>query len=186
MLLLLVAHVFAGRVRDPWVSEKDMVEAARSGDVEAFEKHSHLSRFVLDRPCDGKTAMGEAAFFGHEELIRHLCKRGADPDATENDGHYTPLIWASHHGDAHIIRALCECGADVHARNVDDETPLIIASRKNHTESAAVLLEYGADPNAKDDKGETALMHAAWNGNNALINVLDGCGERAKTECEVS
>ncbi|MGI8575146.1 MAG: ankyrin repeat domain-containing protein [Egibacteraceae bacterium] len=45
----------------------------------------------------------------------------ADPDARQKGG-YTPLMAAAHHGDADIVRALLEHGADPALRDDDDRT----------------------------------------------------------------
>ena len=53
---------------------------------------------------------------------------------------------------------MVENGADVDAKNKENDTALICASEKGHYEVVKYLVENGADVNAKGRWNETALI----------------------------
>lgn len=71
------------------------------------------------------------------------------------------LLMAAKNGDVQVLVALLQRGADVDARNEDEETALLVAADHGHLEAVAVLLQHGADVNAPDFQGYTPLMAAA-------------------------
>ncbi|KAH9055012.1 ankyrin repeat protein [Lactarius vividus] len=76
----------------------------------------------------------------------------------ENSRGQTPLhsLWPWRNGDGFLFaRILVDGGADVDARDKDQETPLHMAYRKNRPDIAQCLLMRGADRDAKNNKGET-------------------------------
>lgn len=54
-----------------------------------------------------------------------------------------------------MARLLIERGAQVDARDEDEDTPLHMVAWKNSVDVAKLLIEYGADLNAKDESGRT-------------------------------
>ena len=81
------------------------------------------------------------------------------------------------------IRRLLKAGADVNAKNENDETALREATEDNYIETCKLLIENGADLNAKDWHTETALMLAAGRGHNEIARMLieKGADVNAKT-----
>ena len=74
---------------------------------------------------------------------------------------YTHLHIAARMNDSNSARWLIANGADVNAKDEDDDTPLHYAARQNATETAALLLKNGADVNVKAKYGWTPLHRAA-------------------------
>lgn len=83
-------------------------------------------------------------------------------------------LWeAARKGDAVMVRALLDKGADVNAKFRYGATALSYASDKGHTEVVNVLLERGADVNVKDTFYQsTPLQWAASKGHIAIIKAL--------------
>ena len=65
---------------------------------------------------------------------------GAQPDQRDEQG-WTPLCWAAGRGDAGLVSALVEAGADVFAAGRDQRTPYMIALAAGHAEVARALRE---------------------------------------------
>lgn len=63
-------------------------------------------------------------------------------------------------------------GADIHARNFDEQTPLHIAAEQGMIHVMRVLLNKGADPDATDFEGETPLHLAALKDRSRAIRLL--------------
>ena len=59
-------------------------------------------------------------------------RRGADPDRSVDAGGYTPLMLASRHGHANIVRRLLRAGAKLGVRLSDGATPARLAQEHGH------------------------------------------------------
>jgi ankyrin repeat protein len=83
-------------------------------------------------------------------------------------------LWlASVNGDAPIVAALLNAGADANEKLPLGRTPLMEASRTGNVEAMKVLLDHGAAVNAKETlRGTTPLMWAADEGHAAAIRLL--------------
>ena len=104
-----------------------------------------------------------------EVLIRHLIAQGGDVNAEQvyyiseygqqrlpaKRRWATPLFRAL---SAEMAKLLIAHGADVNARNYEDETPLFMISS---AEVAEVLIAHGADVNARNYEGETPLFRTS-------------------------
>ncbi len=105
----------------------------------------------------GQTLLHDAAMAGAAELAAALIRLGANPDATEAEGH-TPLYRAVT-GD--VARVLLNAGANADVVSGPTRgTPLHQAVRHGHALVAQALLDHGATVDARDAKGETPLRRA--------------------------
>lgn len=136
--------------------------AALRGDAE-------IARFLLERGADlnyrgawdrpaAVIAATSAYSAGMTEL---LLSRGADPNATDRNGH-APLydVAASYWFD--VLETLIRAGADVNFRAPDGSTPRHQAARNTGAEARAIhtLVQHGAKLDAQDNQGFTP-PHAA-------------------------
>jgi len=71
-----------------------------------------------------------------------------------------------------VVKYLIEHGADVNAKDNDDETALMEAADNGHLPVVQYLVEHGADVNAKDDTNWTPLTWAARNGHLSVVQYL--------------
>ena len=104
------------------------------------------------------------------------CEQGADVNAAEPDG-TTPLMWAAYGGDAELVAALLEAGADAKA------TPTSTGRRqwpkphrRRRQRSSSCCSTAAIDANAANPEGETALMSVARTGNVAAAKLLLDAG----------
>jgi ankyrin repeat protein len=91
------------------------------------------------------TALGVAAFSGHEDGVRLLLQFGADPNKEQGAERSSALAVAVRHPA--IVALLLEKGADVNGTRADGcWNPLEWAGRIKDIESMRLLLDFGADP----------------------------------------
>jgi hemoglobin len=122
-----------------------------------------ISEVERDRSCvrllgsRGQTLLHDAAMVGDAELAAVLIGSGADPDASETEGH-TPLYRAS---TGEVARVLLAAGATADVVSGPTRgTPLHQAARRGSVSVARALLDHGATIDARDAKKETPLRRA--------------------------
>jgi len=74
--------------------------------------------------------------------------------------------------DSTRIEYLLKRGANIDARDTEQQTPLIVAAKGGDISVMNGLLEYKADPNAQDDDGWTAAMHAVRSNEPKVFRLL--------------
>jgi len=117
---------------------------------------------------------------GHKDMVGLLIDRGANIDATNQDG-WTPLRYAIFHDKKEVVEALIARGADVNIKAKKGETPLFFAMERGKQDIALLLIDAGADIYAKADRGETLLHRAALLGQCEVAKALLDRGFDANT-----
>jgi len=122
---------------------------------------------------DGTTALQWAAHWNELDSVKLLLSSGANPKLANRYG-VTPLSEAASVGNAAMIDALLNAGADANTLTTGDgETVLMTASRTGSLEAVETLLKHGAQVNAKENyRGQTALMWAAAEHHPEIVKAL--------------
>ena len=141
---------------------EQLIEAARTGEVERVAQALAAGAQVDSRDATGATALMIAAHGGHLEAVRALLAAGADVNATDAVG-WSALVKALYNteldrGFAAVVEALIEAGADKEIRIGYGIRPLMLAAGYGEAEVCAVLLRNGAEVLARNDGGLTSLM----------------------------
>lgn len=186
------------------MSAAELFAAIRAGDAERVrELLDARPELASERDVDGLSAVLQAAYFGHGEILDALLDtnpsldvfdaaavgrtRGleelleAEPElagAWSVDG-FTALHLAAFFGREDAARALLERGADpnVVARHETlTVTPLHSAAAGAHAGIVKLLLEAGADPNARQGGGFAPLHAAAQNDDRESAEALLAAG----------
>ncbi|EAX90290.1 hypothetical protein TVAG_272220 [Trichomonas vaginalis G3] len=84
----------------------------------------------------------------------------------------TCLIYSSYFFLPSLIKYFISHGADINARDEEEETPLHKAAYSNSKETAEVLISHGADINARDKYKRTPLHKAAFSNSKETAEVL--------------
>jgi ankyrin repeat protein len=106
---------------------------------------------------------------GAAGIVGVLLAHGADPNSREGEIGETPLMDAQ---DSATVDVLVAHGADVKAK-LTDGTGIMVMVMNHKPDYLDALIRHGVPFDPKTD-GPTILVHAAWDGNVALIQaVLD-------------
>ena len=96
------------------------------------------------------------------------------------------LINAANKGDSEVVEALLDSGADINARDEQNQTALHQAASRGHTPIVKLLLERGADVNAKNLFGQTPLLGPVYRGSLDIVGALLGAGADVDARSELS
>ena len=124
-----------------------------------------IARLLLEHSADvnaedddKETPLHLASNHGEIEIGRVLLIHGALANAANIWGQ-TPLhvlsLWPGVEDESRLVRILEVGGADIDARDKDNETPLHTAYRNNRFDIVNSLLNRGANEKVKNNKGET-------------------------------
>ncbi len=120
-----------------------------------------------------------AAYNGSPDSVELLLKRGADPNALDDDGKGA-MVYAAGRAYAPIVALLIGVGVDVNRRYGHGHTALMWAA--GHDAGAGVddvdatlkvLLDHGAERDHKDDRGKTAADIARGLGREREARMLE-------------
>ncbi|KAI4465183.1 zinc finger c3hc4 type (ring finger) [Holotrichia oblita] len=149
-----------------------LVRAAAQGQLESVKRIlEDLVPNMVDARSGGKTPLQVAAHQGHVAIVRELLSKGADVNASDNDGD-TCLHYAAFGNQPEVVDLLIVAGASLNTSNRSGCTALHIAAHKHPSRSVQILLTAGADPNCRDAYGDTALHDAIGKDNYQVIDLL--------------
>lgn len=167
-LKTLLAHGAAVNVTDTWFGWKrtPLTYAAAGGHADVidtlFAAGAQLS------PRQATDALQLAVYGHHTEAVKALLQHGVPADDDN-------LGAAAEHGDAAIVTALIDRGANVNSMvraQYSGSLPLQRAAATNHPEVVEILLKRGASVNATDQRGQTALTYARRNNASTAVKIL--------------
>jgi uncharacterized protein len=122
----------------------DFLESVSDGDIEAVEEAIELGLDLDTKDSMNRTALMEAANFGHIDIVQLLLENGANPNLIYSNGQ-TALSdvaynWGDNEKGLKIIKLLCENGADVNIKFSDGKT--IMDRVKNKKKLFKLLKKY--------------------------------------------
>lgn len=144
------------------------------------------ARFVNSQDSSGATALHKACFKGHLEVIKLLCKYGADPSIRENEGSFA-LHKAAFNGHLDCILHLLETfksAPSTSSRSRREKNTKRIQRSKGDSSNDSGLDSavppngvdatpaFTVDINGQDDSGSTPLHKACFKGNVDCVKLL--------------
>lgn len=79
--------------------------------------------------------------------------RSSPANDWDSEADFTPLIFASYHGNCSLVRTLLEMGANINAVDRNGWTPLHWAAQQHRVDVTCILLRNGANRRARDSHG---------------------------------
>lgn len=159
--------------------------ATDRGDLVGITRILQASPDCVDaRNARGRTSLHVAAMKGRNDIVKHLLQYGADVNA-RSGWRYTPLIFAAENLHSDIVVTLVRAGAQLEAKNTDDDTAMHRAVRReiNKPDTVYALAVFGADVNTKNGLGHTAIYTSVSKGMdvNALLLCAFGADPFSKS-----
>ena len=157
--------------------ERELFEAARSGDVEKVREILECGKCTVNcTDSVGRTLLHYACLKGHVDVVRVLVSEfKADMTILTPFG-WTPLHWACQIGHVDVVRVLVsEFKADMTIQNPFGDkgyTALHYSCRDGHVDIVRTLIKHKANVNAKTDSGDTPLTLAAREGHDNVVHAL--------------
>eukprot|EP00029_Vermamoeba_vermiformis_P003176 TRINITY_DN13551_c0_g1_i1.p1 TRINITY_DN13551_c0_g1~~TRINITY_DN13551_c0_g1_i1.p1 ORF type:complete len:167 (-),score=52.34 TRINITY_DN13551_c0_g1_i1:61-561(-) len=127
-------------------------DAAADGNLDLVKKRLDNTWTQINaQDVQGKTAVGEAAKWGHLEVVKFMKEKGADLELADTAGS-RPLHLAAFNGKDDVVSWLIhDAKCDINARDADGNTPLIKAASRGHISTVKLLLQSGADKKIKNN-----------------------------------
>jgi len=150
-----------------------VADAAQQGDLAALNQFIAENADVNEAQVDGTTALHWAVQDDHLGMVRALLNAGANPDALNRVG-ASPILAAAINGNAEILAALLEAGANPNLKvSATGDTPLMIAAKTGKVPAVEVLLAHGANVNDSEVFGlTTPLMWAVAENHADVAGIL--------------
>ncbi|MFY9254660.1 MAG: ankyrin repeat domain-containing protein [Fuerstiella sp.] len=123
------------------------------------------------------------AIWDRPDMLPWLLSNGIHPDSRLGPNGNTPLMQAASSDEQAVMHLLIAAGADVNARNEQNEAPLGFACAWTQWPAAKLLIEHGANVNAVEDGHSTYLDWAITGSHNEGVELLLAHG--AKQFCDL-
>jgi ankyrin repeat protein len=121
---------------------------------------ANLDEKSKNKYTKGSTALIEASYHGHLDIVKYLVEHGVDLNHYNYMGN-TALMMAVQNKKTDVVEYLVSKGVNVEIADKNNVTPLMIACGKGYYEIAKCLIEQGADVSRIDDDGDSALTLAS-------------------------
>ncbi|XP_024920645.1 histone-lysine N-methyltransferase EHMT2 isoform X1 [Cynoglossus semilaevis] len=138
-----------------------------------INNHVEVTRYLIQHGAsvyhvedDGYTGLHHAAKLGNLDVVNMLLETGqVDVNAQDNGG-WTPIIWAAEHKHVRVIKSLLNRGADVTIKDKPQEQNVCLhwAAYAGNVEIAELVLNSGCSLASVNMHGDTPLHIAAREG----------------------
>ena len=132
----------------------------------------HAGAAIDIRGEDGMTALHMAARAGNLEAVVCLLRSSRISINIQDDGGWTPLVWAIEHKHLALVKQLIAKGADPSIMDDEENIGLHWAAYSGDATITYILLDIGCDVNAHNVHGDTSLHIASRRDNYECVVLL--------------
>lgn len=117
------------------------------------------------RSEDGMTCLHLAAQSGHGEICNVLLNTGRIDVNVQDDGGWTPLVWAAENQHVNVVKLLLEWNADPNVRDNEENVALHWSAYSGNVDISQLFLDVGCELGAANIRGDTPLHISARQSN---------------------
>lgn len=121
---------------------------------------------------EGMTCVHLAACGGNVFLCRIILENAYHKINVQDEGGWTPLVWAAEHKNYGVVKLLLDKGGDANIMDKEKNIALHWAAYSGSVEIAQLLLDWGCSVNAVNEHGDTPLHIAAREDNYECVVLL--------------
>ncbi|GFS21842.1 histone-lysine N-methyltransferase EHMT2 [Elysia marginata] len=138
-----------------------MMCAAESGNLEVVKFLNKAGAKVEDRGEDGMTSLHYAAKAGHIDIVQYILSTERLDVNIEDDGGWTPIIWATESQLLDVVKFLIKHGGDPSKKDNEENTGLHWAAFSGSLDISEVFLDLGCELDSPNEHGDRPLHIAA-------------------------
>ncbi|XP_034968657.1 histone-lysine N-methyltransferase EHMT1 isoform X5 [Zootoca vivipara] len=138
-----------------------LMEAAENNHLETVKYLIKAGALVDPKDVEGSTCLHLAAKKGHYDVVQYLlCNEQVDVNC-QDDGGWTPMIWATEYKHVELVKLLLAKGSDINIRDNEENICLHWAAFSGCVDIAEILLAAKCDLHAVNIHGDSPLHIAA-------------------------
>ncbi|XP_078498135.1 histone-lysine N-methyltransferase EHMT1 isoform X2 [Lissotriton helveticus] len=138
-----------------------LMEAAENNHLNTVKYLVKAGALLDPKDAEGSTCLHLAAKKGHYDIVKYLlCNSQVDVNC-QDDGGWTPMIWATEYKHVELVKLLLDRGADINIRDNEENICLHWAAFSGSVEIAEILLAAKCDLRAVNIHGDSPLHIAA-------------------------
>ncbi|XP_022652251.1 histone-lysine N-methyltransferase EHMT2-like isoform X2 [Varroa jacobsoni] len=123
---------------------------------------------------DGMTCLHLASKAGLHDVVQLILKRSTAQVNAQDEGGWTPIVWASEHQHSNVVLLLLKHGANPNIRDSEGNTALHWSAYSGTVDILLMYLELGSDINGANELGDTPLHVAARQDKYEMVMLLLG------------
>ncbi|CAF93568.1 unnamed protein product, partial [Tetraodon nigroviridis] len=138
-----------------------LMEACENNHMETVLYLLRAGANATHKDVEGFTCLHLAAKSGHYTIVEHLLSTGLININCQDDGGWTPMIWATEYKHVDQVKLLLSKGADISIRDKEENICLHWAAFSGCVDIAVLLLDANCDMHAVNIHGDSPLHIAA-------------------------
>ncbi|XP_063172469.1 histone-lysine N-methyltransferase EHMT1 isoform X3 [Candoia aspera] len=138
-----------------------LMEAAENNHLETVKYLIKAGALVDPKDAEGSTCLHLAAKKGHYDVVQYLLSNEQMDVNCQDDGGWTPMIWATEYKHVELVKLLLSKGSDINIRDNEQNICLHWAAFSGCVDIAEILLAAKCDLHAVNIHGDSPLHIAA-------------------------
>ncbi|XP_043914104.1 histone-lysine N-methyltransferase EHMT1 [Protopterus annectens] len=138
-----------------------LMEAAENNHLDTVKYIVKSGALVDLKDAEGSTCLHLAAKKGHFEIVQYLLLSGLADVNCQDDGGWTPMIWATEYKHVELVKLLLSRGSDINIRDNEENICLHWAAFSGCVEIAEILIAAKCDLHAVNIHGDSPMHIAA-------------------------